>query len=257
VRKAPTNPRQYLSALAEGTSYDLTAREYIPSIGQFLSPDPAANPGMGYQYGDANPMVSIDPSGRKASNWQSVTASISAGRSATSGTVGSACTNAVLCSTLTSGPALLANQAGAVSGASDGSEASCSSTKGGCPQAVAQGALDGSVAGAGLHKVSQAEIWGGVAEIGAGLALLDIAVGTIVAFAATATVATAAAPETLGGSIAAVGVAGTTMVVESALMFTAGVLFIAQGTAQIQGSTSLPFDEVKKTVERLVNSAGR
>jgi hypothetical protein len=29
-------------------------------------PDPAANPGMGYQYGDANPMVSLDPSGSVA-----------------------------------------------------------------------------------------------------------------------------------------------------------------------------------------------
>ena len=84
-----------------------------------------------------------------------------------------------------------------------------------------------------------------------------LGVDAIVSFGATAALGTAFAPETLGGSIAAVGVAGTTMVVESALMFTAGVLFIAQGTAQIQGSTSLPFDEVKKTVERLVNSAGR
>jgi RHS repeat-associated protein len=154
VRKAPTNPRQYLSALSDGASYDLTARQYVPSTGRFLSPDPESNPGVGYQYGDANPMVSIDPFGKKASNWQLVAAGITAGQAATSSNLGYNCMQSPLCPAFTSAPAPLTYTAGAVSGANDGSEVSCASVKGGCAQAVVHGAVNGNAAGAGLHKAA-------------------------------------------------------------------------------------------------------
>jgi hypothetical protein len=84
-----------------------------------------------------------------------------------------------------------------------------------------------------------------------------LGVDAIVSFGATAALGTAFAPETLGGSIAAVAAASTIMVAESSVMFSAGIILIAQGNAQIQGQESLPFDELKKSVERPVNSAGR
>jgi RHS repeat-associated protein len=135
ARKAPTNPRKYLSALIDGTSYDLTARQYAPSIGQFLSPDPAANPGVGYQYGNANPMTTIDPFGMSGTSWLSVAGSITSGHATTSGTVQANCTTAAWCSQLTTGPAPLSGTVRAT--AAPGSvTSSCSSTKGGCPAAV-------------------------------------------------------------------------------------------------------------------------
>ena len=154
-RLAPTNTRKYLSALTDGSSYDLTARQYQPGIGQFLSPDPAAIPGIGYQYGNANPMSQIDPSGRAGSSWLSIAAGINGGAAATSGSVSANCTTEVWCSQLTTGSAPLAGKIGAVSWTASDTSSSCVSAKGACTQAVVAGALNGNAAGGGLHNAAK------------------------------------------------------------------------------------------------------
>ncbi|TFB69807.1 RHS repeat protein [Cryobacterium sp. Hz9] len=205
-QKAPTNPRQYLSAFAEGTSYNLTARQYVPSIGQVLLPDPAANPGVGYQYGNANPMVNLDPFGKSASSWLSVTAGISGGHAATSGTVSSNCTQAALCSVLNFGPAPLSGVAGAVSGAPDGSAVSCASAKGGCASAVVNGAVNGSTAGGALNKAARLTSAKNDAWDTAGLVL---GVAGVALFVAAFVVASPAIIVALTATAIAVSVAST------------------------------------------------
>lgn len=215
-RKAPTNPRQYLSALADGSSYDLTARQYVPSIGQFLSPDPAANPGLGYQYGNANPMTTIDPFGMSGSSWLAVSGSITSGAATTSGTVKANCTTATWCSQLPAGAAPLSGVAGAVSGAPGSNTSSCSSTKGGCPANVVYASLSGSTGGGGLHNVTAGTagpdwngILGGAVSVAAAL-VLGVLVGASIAAvcAATALVGCIIAG-VVGGAIIG-GVAGGT-----------------------------------------------
>jgi len=161
-RLAPTNTRKYLSALTDGSSYDLTARQYQPGIGQFLSPDPAASPEIGYQYGNANPMSQIDPSGRAGSSWLNIAAGISGGAAATSGSISANCTTEVWCSQLTTGSAPMAGKTGAVSWTASDTSSSCVSAKGACTQAVSAGALNGNAAGGGLHNAAKMTVgWEG------------------------------------------------------------------------------------------------
>lgn len=62
-RKAPDNLRQFTGAYTTGTLTLMGARLYDAATSRFLSPDPAAAPGTGYTYGNANPMAYIDPLG--------------------------------------------------------------------------------------------------------------------------------------------------------------------------------------------------
>lgn len=153
-RKPPTNTRQYLGALADGTSYDLKSRQYQPSIGQFLSPDPAANPGIGYQYGNANPMSQIDPFGMSASSWLNVVAAISAGAATTSATPNVNCTNGAWCSQLNTIAAPLAETGGAVSWTNSDLSAMPSSAKGSYSSTIINAALGGNASGGGLADVA-------------------------------------------------------------------------------------------------------
>jgi len=142
-RQAPTNPGQYLGAFVDGTGYNLNARQYQPGTGRFLSADPAANPGLGYAYGSANPMLYIDPFGMDDFDWRHVTHDISDGVATAAGSILLACTVAVICAESDVITAPLAGIAGVVSWATDDNTSRCFSGKGGCGGTVVAGALAG------------------------------------------------------------------------------------------------------------------
>jgi RHS repeat-associated protein len=70
---APANPLQFTGQYLDSASglYDLRARQYDPTAGSFLSPDPApygaSTPYQsGYGYADGNPNLYVDPAGARA-----------------------------------------------------------------------------------------------------------------------------------------------------------------------------------------------
>lgn len=140
-RSAPANPMQFLGAYNAGNRYLLSNRQYDPAVGRFLSPDPAAAPGTGYGYGNANPMGYVDPLGLDGEDWRSVANGISTGVALVAGGLALGCTVAVIC--LPAAPILggISLVAGAVSLATDDTTVSCFSGKGSCAGAVLGAAL--------------------------------------------------------------------------------------------------------------------
>jgi RHS repeat-associated protein len=157
-RQAPTNLRQYLGAHVDGTAYDLNARQYLPGTGRFLSPDPAANPGLGY--GSANPLLYLDPFGMDDFDWRHVVHDVSSGVATAAGTILVGCTLAVICAETDVITAPLAGIAGVVSWATDDNTSRCLSGKGGCGETV----LGGALAGVGFGGLAAVDRLGRAAE---------------------------------------------------------------------------------------------
>lgn len=164
-KSAPANPLQFLGAYNAGNQYLLSNRQYDPAVGRFLSPDPAAAPGTGYAYGNANPMAYVDPLGLDGIDWRSVTNDISTGVAIAAGVIALGCTVAVIClpaAPIAGGISLVA---GAVSLATDDTTVNCFSGKGSCAAAVL---------GAALLPL------GGIGKIGKGVYVVAAAKGTYV-----------------------------------------------------------------------------
>lgn len=228
--------------LIDGTSYDLTARQYQPSIGQYLSPDPAANPGVGYQYGNGNPMSQIDPFGMSGSSWMNVTAGTTGGVAVTSAAPSYNCTNSSWCSQLSTGIAPMAETGGAVSGTSTDLSISAASYKGSSSASIVQGALGGTTSGSGLTSVGKTKppkvdlgqtilAW---SEIVGGIGIAASAMSFVAAGALEALAGIAGIPETGGLSAAAV-IAGAAEAAIAAAFIAGGVTLVADGINRLQG----------------------
>jgi hypothetical protein len=117
------------------------AREYDPASGLFLSADPAAAPGTGYGFGNANPMAYVDPLGLWGIDWRQVVNTVSTGVAVVAGAVAIGCTVAVICAPAVPIAAGISLAAGAVSFATDDSTVACVSGKGSCASTIAQAAM--------------------------------------------------------------------------------------------------------------------
>lgn len=140
-RQAPSNFLQFLGHYNLGGQYLLSNRTYDPAAGRFLSADPAAQPGTGYAYGNANPMAYVDPLGLDGIDWLGWVNGISTGVAVVAGVAAVVCTVAVICAPAAPVLGGIALVAGAVSLATDESTVQCVTGKGSCAALIAGAAL--------------------------------------------------------------------------------------------------------------------
>lgn len=140
-RKAPANFLQFLGSYNLGGQYLLSNRTYDPGIGRFISADPAAAPGTGYAYANANPMTYVDPLGLEGIDWLAIVNGVSTGIAIAGGVVAVACMVAVVCAPLAPIAGAIALVAGAVSLATDDETIKCITGKGSCASAIVGAAM--------------------------------------------------------------------------------------------------------------------